>query len=380
MIMDFGFSEEQRLIRASALRFVEDHYDYTSRRKRIAAGPMVDETIWMQFVEMGWLAIGLSEKNGGIGGSTGDILALLEPLGAALVVEPLIANAVLCADILASTGRTAELTSLLAGEKRFALALLEAPVQPIGNSVKTTAAISDGNYRLNGTKSAVHGASGGEQLLVVAEPVGGVPALFLIESSDVQLTVSRLADGWASADIVMNNCPARLIADTQITAIIEHAFNRSIVALGAMALGSMRAVIEATVEHLKTRQQFGGPLSQFQVLRHRLADMKMTLELTRSLVFAAIAAEASGADLSTAASALKMQLGAPVRRVGELGIQLHGGLGVTSEFQVGQHFLRMCLTDKLFGDSLFHAERFISSTVVNKPDGEVYPFKKKSNH
>jgi alkylation response protein AidB-like acyl-CoA dehydrogenase len=371
-MMDFDFSEEQHLIRASALRFVEDHYDYTSRRERIAVGPMVDETIWAQFVEMGWLAIGLSEKNGGIGGSTGDILALLEPLGAALVVEPLIANAVLCADILAATGRTAELTSLLAGKKRFALAVLEAPFQPIGNSVKTTATISGGNYRLNGAKSAVHGASGGEQILVVAEPVGGAAALFLVESSNVQLTASRLADGWASADIVMNDCQATLIADTQITAIIEHALNRSIVALGAMALGSMRAVIEATVEHLKTRQQFGGPLSQFQVLRHRLADMKMTLELTRSLVFAAIAAEASGLELSTAASALKMQLGAPVRRVGELGIQLHGGLGVTSECQVGQHYLRMCLADKLFGDSIFHADRFIASTGIDKLNSGVF--------
>jgi alkylation response protein AidB-like acyl-CoA dehydrogenase len=365
--MDFNFSEEQSMMRASALRFVEDHYDYASRRARIAAGPNVDETVWTQFVVMGWLAIGMSEENGGIGGSTADMLALLEPLGAALVVEPLIANAVLCADILAATGRTAELNLLLAGRTRFALAVLEAPIQPIRNSAKTTATISGGNYRLNGAKSAVHGASGGEQLLVVAEPVEGAAALFLVDSSNVQLTVSRLADGWASADIVMNDCQATLIADTQITAIIERALNRSIVALGAMALGSMRAVIEATIEHLKTRQQFGRPLSQFQVLRHRLADMKMTLELTRSLVLAAIAAEAAGSGLSTAASALKMQLGAPVRRVGELGIQLHGGLGVTSEYQVGQHYLRMCLTDKLFGDAIFHAQRFITSTGIDKP-------------
>ena len=181
------------------------------------------------------------------------------------------------------------------------------------------------------------------------------------ETDGVNVRGYRTVDGLRAADIQFENVyvpPERVLGQPDTaSAVIEHTLNNAIVAVCAEAVGIMERLVNATRDYLKTREQFGGPISRFQVLQHRVVDMFVAHELSRSLTFRAAAAVADEMSPSRAASAAKVQVGKAGRLVGQQAVQLHGGMGVTDELAVSHYFKRLTMIGKLFGDVPFHLRR-----------------------
>ena len=369
--MDFNLSEEQRQLRDGAARFIREQYPFEKRR-RLAEERGFSPRMWEQFAELGWLALGLPEEVGGLGCSFVESALLAEEFGRGLVLEPFVTTTVLCARLVERSTAFAHRATVLGevAEGKLILALAHAETQGRYSlqAPRTTAAPSDaGAWRLSGLKTLVAGAPFAQRLIVSATH-DGETALFLVDAQTPGLTLRpyALIDGTRAADVVLDNVavPAGdvLCRGAETVGILEDALDRANLALAAEALGCMEAVMEITSEYLKTRQQFGQPIGHFQALQHRMSEMFVEAQEARSAVYRGLAAIDTG-DLSercTAVSAARVSVSAAGRMIGEQGIQLHGGIGMTDEYSVGHYYKRLLVIEKLFGDSDWHLDRYIA--------------------
>jgi len=368
--MDLTLSDEQRLLRESADRFVNENYT-ADHRRRIANDPLgFSADLWKQFAELGWLALPIAEEHGGLGGSAIEIGILMEAFGRGLVAEPYLSTVVIGASLIGECGTEAQKQALLPkiadGSLYLAFAHSERQARFDLADVRTTATKTSDGWRLDGKKTAVLDGSAAHQIIVSAR-IGdgsGKLCLFLVPQGASGLTsrdYPRLGGGRAcNLELSGVALPAdALLGDGSDTlAAIEAVIDRAMAALGAEAVGIMQTLLDQTLEYTKIRKQFGRPLSANQVIRHRLADVAMQCDEARSMALrAALLANAEPIERSRAASGAKAKIGKCARFVAEQSVQLHGGMGVTEELDIGSYFKRLLAFDTLFGGSAHHYRR-----------------------
>ena len=370
--MDFNLTDEQQMLRESASRFVREQYGFEARRKWAANGGWSPER-WGQYAEMGWLSLSIPQELGGLGCSFVETALVAEELGRGIALEPFVGCAVLAARLIErgdAPGFGAQREALLAGIADGSSITLLAHSEPGSrfelDSVATEARETAAGWVIDGTKMMVPGAAGAGHFIVSARVQGQGIALFLVHREAVVLQSYPLIDGTCAADIELQGVAvgkdALLAAPGSAVPLLEEAMDRAALAQVAEGLGCMEAVLELTGDYLKTRQQFGQPIGKFQALQHRMSEMFVEVQETRSILLRGVAnLEGEPAARRQAVSAAKVMLGTAGRFVGGQGIQLHGGIGVTDEYQVGHYYKRLLALEKIYGDSDWHLDRFIAA-------------------
>ena len=377
LTVDFSLNEEQVLLRDSVDKYVREHCSVERHRRLSRAEPGFDPAAWRQFAALGWLAVPFGEELGGIGGGAVDLMVVAEALGKGLVREPFLHTVVTCGGLLQQGGSLEQqrefIPAIIDGSAQWAFAFAERGSGYDLARVATAARREGDGFSLDGEKLAVLNGHCADFLVVSARTDHGV-TLFIVDAKadGVSREPFVAVDGSRGAHVRLNRVRAgvgRVLGGVgRGMAVIEPALELAIVAMGAEALGSMQALLQATVEYTKTREQFGQPIGKFQVLQHRMADMYMKVEETRSLVLnAAIQFDERGEELAAACAALKVKLAEAGRFVAQEAVQLHGGIGMTDELSVGHHYKRLMVLEKLYGDEAWHLQRFadlVSSRVA----------------
>ena len=339
--MDFDFTEDQQSLREAVLRWVEKDYSFARRRSIVADGGFSREA-WDGLVGLGLLGLAVPEAHGGMGFGPVDAMVVMEELGRGIVMEPFAQAGLIAPAVLSHAPdavQAAWLPKIAGGE---ALVVLAASTQEV-------------NGRLTGAKSLVAAGDLADAFIVPAINGSGL-ALYLVEQGAAGLTTRAysLQDGSRAAELTFSDTPATLlVGPEQGLAVLEQAVDIGIAALCAEGVGAMEKLIAITVDYMNTRKQFGVTISSFQALRHRIADVKMQLELARSMsYFASLKLGAAPAARRLALAQAKLQLGNSMRFVGQQCTQLHGGIGVTDEYISSHYFKRLTVMEIQFGDSM----------------------------
>jgi alkylation response protein AidB-like acyl-CoA dehydrogenase len=373
--MDFSFSDEQGLLKDSVERFVQQEYQFSARQKLVKTERGFGEKNWQTFAELGWLGVPFAEADGGYGGGPIETMLIMEQFGRGLVVEPFVPNVVLVGGMLATAGKTAQkeryLAPIIAGTLQGAFAFAEPQGRFNLADLTTTAQKHESGYVLNGHKAVVLNGPSANLLVVSARTSGtqrspnGI-TLFLVDANapGVSRRDYPTVDALRASEVRFENVsvPRNAVLGKvgKGLDVILQAVDNATMAIGAEAVGCMEVLYKATVEYCKTREQFGQPIGKFQVLQHRMVDMFMEYEQAKSLMFMAAMrlAEGYGPASQKAVSAFKVQVGKSGRFVGQNAVQLHGGMGMTEELNVGHYFKRLTMIDTMFGNVDFHLKRF----------------------
>ena len=365
--MDFELSEMQQMLLDSAERLMKPRTSVELWRARHEEPTGLDAAAWGQFAELGWLALPLPEKAGGLGGSMIDVALLMTALGRGLAVEPYVSTAILCGHILAqgSGDNSGLLEQVTQGSARLALAHNEADSgYDLAANRNTAARSAGGGYTLNGVKSPVLDAPSATHLIVSATLDAAETALFLIPADADGVTIEgySVIDGSQAADVRLKDVAAAsdmLIArGNAAVALIEEASDRATIAHVAQAVGAMEGALDLCSDYLKERKQFGQPIGKFQALQHMLVNMLVATNQSRSALYAALAAvDAEPPKRAHAVSAAKVVASDAMQLVSRTGVQLHGGFGVTDEYAISHYYRRLIVLEKLNGDTAFHLER-----------------------
>ncbi len=373
--MDFQLSEEQQLLADSVRRLFDNNYDFESRKKIVASAQGSSEDTWAKLAEFGLLGLPLSEDSGGFGGGANDLIPVMEAIGEALVLEPF-APTIAMARLVERAGspaqRDALLGSVIEGSCRLALACTEPGSRYDQTAIAASARRDGEGWVLDGSKINVIGAPQANQLIVSARTSGkpgeadGV-SLFLVPANAGGLTQKtyRTQDSLRAADITLAG--VTLGADALIgtagqgLAALDEALDFVSALLCAEAVGAMKFACDTTLEYLKTRKQFGVPIGAFQALQHRMVDMYICTEQSRSITYLACARVDGGADAAErrrVVAAARVKIAEAARQVGQEAIQLHGGMGMTLEMKVSHTFKRLTMISQAFGDADYFIERF----------------------
>ena len=362
--MDFSYSEEQTLLRNSLSRYLADNYSFAAWRKFTRGEEGRDPKHWAAFAELGLFAAALPEAHGGFGGGALETAIIMEEFGRRLVIENFVPTAVIAPALLAdgSDAQKSEwLAKIATGGTCMAFAFAEAQGRYNLADLTTTAKKSGDGYALNGKKVAVIGAPFADTLIVTARTGGGQRdhegvGVFLLDAKTPGITIRgyRTIDSGRAADILLENvaAPVERRIGGEALAAIERAVDAAIAAHCAEAVGAMRVLVDATVAYAKTRQQFGQPIGKFQVLQHRMVDMAIAREQ-------AVSAALMGAlrPDPRSVSAARAVIGNAARSIGQGAIQIHGGMGMTDELDVGHYFKRLTVLELLYGSTDHHLAR-----------------------
>ncbi len=367
--MDFELDQDQRMLAKTVADFAKNESPVERFRKLRDDDIGYDPSVWQKMGELGWLGVAFPESVGGFGGSFVECAIVLENLAATLVPEPYLASVVLAGMTLLRAGNEAQqakyLTPMLEGETTLALASSEAKSRYDVAAVETTATPHGSGYRISGEKVWVLNGHHAEHLIVSAKAPGGV-SLFVVprETPGLHVRVARMIDGHKAAfvgfDDVAVDLDARLGDEGAGASVLDRTMDYAAAAAVAEGVGIASAMLRMTVEYLGTREQFGVKIGSFQALQHRAVDMYAETELLRSISMASMV-RADDDDASARrgdVSAAKYQLATGGIWVAQQSLQLHGGIGVTDEHDIGLYFKRMYTLNALFGDEEHHVARF----------------------
>lgn len=372
--MNFELSEEQRALVGTVSAFARKESPITRLRRLREDAIGFERATLQKMGEYGWLGVMFPEEYGGSGGSFVDAALVLEQLGATLVPEPVLPILVAGTAILhAGTPEQRQrwLQPLTAGESVLSLAFVESQSRSSACSVKTRAVRSGSGFRISGEKRWVLAGHAADALVVSARTSGGDEdgggiSLFVIDAGapGVHRQTVKTMDGHKAAMIRLDGVEVdesrRLGAEGTGRAALEAALDVGAAACCAEGAGITQALLRMTVEYLKTREQFGVKIGSFQALQHRAVDMFIEAETCRSTaIMASIKVGATDEiERQRAISAAKVQLAVGGRYVSQQAIQLHGGIGITDEHDVGLYFKRMHVLNTIFGDEEHHLARF----------------------
>ena len=374
--MDFTFNEEQSLIQDQVDQFVQKEYDWETRQALSNSELGFGEDNWKKFAELGWLGISVSEDSGGFGGSAIESMLIMEAFGKGLVVEPFLETVIMAGGLIDDHGSDQQKSSFLepaiSGEMHLAIAYAE-PQSRFNLSDVVTEAKADGdNFIINGYKSVVMNGPSADQIIISARTSGsqldedGI-SLFIIDAntSGLDKTNYKTVDGRRASDLTLENVSVskeNLIGEQDKGfEILDSAIDKAILAISAEAVGAMEVLYKTTVEYTKTREQFGTAIGKFQVLQHRMVDMFMEYEQCKSLLYmATMKHEEKAEDAKKAISGLKYQVGKAGKFIGQQAVQLHGGMGVTDELNVGHYFKRLTTVGTIFGNTDYHLKKYTS--------------------
>ena len=358
--MNFDSTDDQEQLRDAVRKWVGKGYDF-ERRKAITQEGGFSRAAYSELAELGLTGLYVPESHDGMGMGPLEAMVVMEELGRGMVLEPLgqtlIASAVLAG--YADAELNAKwLPHIASGDKLVVLAHQERKARfnaSICDAKAAKSAVAQQQWGLTATKSIVLSGDHADAFIVPAS-VEGSMALFLVERAASGVTTRGYGtqDGARAAEVVFKDAPAALITLDGATAL-AHAIDIGIANTCAEAIGVMDKTMAATVDYMNTRKQFGVLISSFQALRHRVADMKMQLELARSMsYYASLKLNAPAAERTAAMARAKYQLGVSMRFVSQQAVQLHGGIGVTDEYIVSHYFKKLTQLEMTFGDTLHH--------------------------
>ncbi len=375
--MDFSLTEEQTMLQDSVSKFIDNDYDFEKRQSIAESTKGYSEEFWQTFAELGWTSVPFAEDDGGFGGGPLEIMLMMEQFGRGLVVEPFLANIILVGGVLRRLANAEQkeqwLNGIIDGSKQGALAFTEAQGRYTLSDIITTAKADGDNFVLNGSKAVVLNGGRADFLIIPARSSGkqrdedGI-TLFIVDakSAGISRSAYQTVDAHQAAEITLNDVrvPAANIlgelgkAYPTIDAVIDEAT----LAASAEAVGIMQTLLLKTLEYSKSRVQFGVPISSFQALQHRMVDMLMGCEQSKSLLLWATMANADGStEAKQAISAMKYLIGTTGRKVGQEAVQIHGGMGVSWEMDVAHYFKRLTAIELLFGNADFHLDKYAAN-------------------
>ena len=361
--MDFDFTDEQQSLRDAVARWVEKGFAF-DRRHAIAKAGGHTRAVYGELAELGLTGLAVPEAQGGMGFGAVEAMVVCEELGRGLVNAPYAQGALIAPTLLSAAPaplQAAWLPRIADGSALVVLAHQERAARYRLDHVTTRASSHGDGWRLQGMKCIVPAGDEADAFIVPARTSGadtdvqGI-ALFLVDKAASGLEVRGMPsqDGARVAEVTLTACPAALIAQDALP-LLEHGVDVGIAALCAEGVGAMDRLVAITVDYMNTRRQFGVAIASFQALRHRIADIKMQLELARSMsYFASLKLGEPAAARRRALSQAKLQLGQAMRCVGQQCIQLHGGIGVTDEYIASHYFKRLTVMEMTYGDSLHH--------------------------
>ena len=372
--MNFELSEEQRMIQQSVERFVEDNYDLNSRVALSSNSPGFRTKNWHSMAELGWLGLPFEEEDGGFGGNQIDVLIVMEQFGRGLVLEPYLASIIMGGGALKRGGTDALkseiLPQVIEGTLQLAFAYAEEQSRFDLDDVMTSARKEGENFILNGQKSMVQNAETADKIVVSARTSSGQVSpqgitLFLIDADAEGLSRDNFptVDGLRASEITLENVsvgPDRILGEVdQGFSILQSVANDAMLALSAEAVGAMEVLYKDTVDYTQQREQFDHPLSEFQVLQHRMVDMFMEYEQCKSLLYRATMETIQDPEAAQRTiHALMHLIGKSGMFIGENAVQLHGGMGMTEELRIGHYFKRLLVIDATFGNADYHLQKF----------------------
>lgn len=368
--MNFDLTEDQQMLRDTARSFAKKESPIERKRKMSETDLGYDKAIWAQMGELGWLSVPFPESVGGFGGDMVDVALIVEQFAATLVPEPYVPSVVLGGMAVLRAGNASQqkqwLEPLCEGKTSLALAYAERHSRFDVTDVATRADENGSGYKISGEKVWVLNGHAADTIVVSAATGDGL-ALFAVDRGAAGLTVQpvKTMDGNRAAMLKLDGVAVdgdRLLGEPgNAGAVLAEVMDLGSVASCAEGLGICQAVLAMTIEFLKTREQFGTKIGAFQALQHRAVDMFIETELCKSHSIEASIRTSDGSDETTRASAVsaaKVQLATGGKYVVEQGIQLHGGIAITEEHDMGLYFKRMHILNTLFGDEEHHLARY----------------------
>ncbi|MCW2748814.1 MAG: acyl-CoA dehydrogenase [Nocardioidaceae bacterium] len=354
--MEFTFDTEQIALRDAVRGLLRSRDD-------VPADQGFDPAMWTKLAAMGVLGLPFSEDVGGMGAGPIEVMIVAQELGRVLAPEPYVDSVVLAGGLIAAAGSDEQHATLLAalaeGESQPILAHAEPRTRWGTDAYGVVATSTTDGWTIDGTKEPVlYGDSA--TVLLVSALVGEQTKLFVVDPDEPGVTRTAYAthDGRRVARITFTKAAATPLGDAPAdSSVLKDAFAQATIALCAEALGAMEVALDTTVGYLKTRKQFGVPLSKFQALTHRAADMYVSLELARSVVQYGAMCLAEGVEDPLVASRVKLQVSRSARHIGQEAIQLHGGIGMTDEYTIGHYTNRLTAMEHSLGDATFHRAR-----------------------
>ena len=372
--MDFSFTSEQDQLRDTVAKLVSQKYDFDTRRKVAKSEAGWRPEMWSQFAELGLLGASFTEAEGGFGSGPIEAMIISEEFGKGLVIEPYLQTVVIGGNFFRHGGTDAQkeehIAGIIGGETRFAFAYSEPKSRFDLNDISTTAKKDGASYTLNGHKAVVIGAPFATHLIVTARTSGaqrdanGI-TVFLVARNAKGVTTRDYppVDGLRASEVYFENVAVG--ADAVIGKVdgglplVEKVVDNAIAALCAEAVGCFKVLNEATISYAKQRKQFGQSIATFQVLQHRMVDMFMAAEQASSMTYM-VTLKLDEADKARklAASAAKVQIGKAGKLVSQDAVQIHGGMGMTDELNVGHFFKRVTMIESQFGNTDWHLRRY----------------------
>ena len=357
--MDFNFIDEQEQLRDAVRRWVEKDFKF-ERRHALAKAGGASRAVLAELNTLGLAGLNIAEEHGGLGFGAVEAMVVMEELGRGLVNAPYAQGALIAPSLLA--GAAAELQAqwlpkIAEGSALVVLAHQERGARYRFDTVATVATQVASGWTLQGAKSLVPAGDEADAFIVPARVGPHAVAsigLFVVERARSGVRGYPTQDGARAAEVTLAASPAAMIASDGLP-LLDRAIDIGIAAACAEAVGVMDKLVAVTTEYMNTRKQFGVTIASFQALRHRMADVKMQLELARSMsYFASLKLNEPAPQRRRALSQAKVQLGQSMRYVGQQCIQLHGGIGVTDEVAVSHYFKRLTMLEFAFGDTLHH--------------------------
>ncbi len=384
--MALVLNEEQHLLKSSAEAFFRERAPVTALRAlRDTADPTgFSRDLWREMAAMGWAGTFLPEEYGGIGCGYTELGVVMQAAGRTLAASPLFATVALGASAVLLAGSAEQKERLLpavaAGETLLTVALQEGPHHR-PERVATSAVANGEGYMLSGAKTYVPDGHVADVIVVVARTAGAGDeesatsgegagdsagtaglSLFLVdrEAAGVMIERRSMADSRNMAEVRLDGATGELLGTAgEAWPVIDTVIDRANAVLAAEMLGSAQAAFERTMEYLKTREQFGALIGTFQALQHRAAQMFCEIELSKSVVLKALEAiDADAPDAALCASLAKVQVSDMLRLVSDEAIQMHGGIGMTDEEDVGLYLKRARVAQQMLGDENCHLDRY----------------------
>jgi len=371
--MDFSLNEIQTMLVDSVEKFIARDYSFELRQEYAASETGYSTEVWQTFCELGWTAIPFADRDGGLDGGPIETMILMQQFGRGLVVEPYLANIVLAGGILRRVGNDAQKTKwlkpLIDGDLQAALAFVEPQSRYDLNNIETMATADDDGWIINGRKGVVLNGGNAGLLIIPARTAGGTTSedgisLFAVDGNadGVSQRAYPTIDGHQAAEIRLDNVrvdATALLGDAgrgfePLASVIDEAT----LAICAEAVGIMQVLTDKTVEFAKNRVQFGVPIGTFQALQHRMVDMLTASEQSYSLLLWATMANSDHTEeAKRAISAIKYQVGTAGTKVGQEAVQLHGGMGVSWELDIGHYFKRLTAISQMLGNADWHLDK-----------------------
>ena len=362
--MNLDYNDEQNMLREQIQKFCESEYDFYKREEIVKSSNDFDENVWNLFAEQGWLSMPFSEQSGGLGFGPIELSILFEEFGKALVIEPYLSTVVLSGTLLDKSTFSEKndlIEKICTGSIHISLAYAEVDNGYDYLNPNTTL---DSKFVLNGTKTLVLNGSNAEKIIVTCTNDDTLNIVVLdANTPGVSINSFSTVDGQSCSEISFENVKldkSNIIANgNDAENLLKETINLATLCICAEAVGCMESCYHKTLEYTKGREQFGQPISGFQVLQHRMVDMFIESELAKSLLIKAMLEVNNRSDeMYKHVSALKSYVGKSGKLSAKEAVQLHGGMGVSEEMMIGHYLKKMISIDALFGNADYHLKTF----------------------